>query len=1436
MTRTRRSLSALAVLVAGLVMIAAWVLMPSPSQAQSDQSALAGLISRLLSTPTTRVSIGGIDGALSSNAVIRDVQISDERGVWLSLDRAELIWSRTALLRGRLQVDKLTLGRLELARLPQSSETDAAQVSDAPILPELPVEVRVDQFALAELVLGEPILGTAARVTANGSARIGDPDEGLRLRLDARRLDAPGTVAINLDYVPETNRLALNLVHDEPAGGIAARLLNLPNLPPVQLRVAGDGPLSAFAARLDFQAGPTIGAEGTANVNRTGDAYALGLALAAQIEGLLPPAVAPIFQGTTRLDGNATIADSGAVQLSQLRLASSVAAVELNGTMSPDQILDVRLTGRALPTDGSTTRAGGVELGRLALDLTAQGPLTAPQLNGTVSAGAVKLAQGSLDSLEARIDSAPIAGPNPPERFSFAITADARGLRLTDRALDRAVGNTISVVARGEVSTEGIADVAEASITTPTASASFTGRVGGSVLDGTLAARIGSLAPFSGLANVDLRGAARLNAKLTGNPGKQDITAVLDGRLTGFSSGNAAISGALGETVTLSGTARRIPGGFGLENFRIDGGNVDVTASGQATERAADLGLRISVDDLGRLDKRISAGRAAIDARLTGSLETPDVAATVTVTDMRAMDRAIPRLVVRLDAKDVTGALRANVALDGTVSGKAASGSAELLRLAAGGYALNGLDFTIGSVALKGDVTLDDQNLAAGNVSLVAGNLDDLSALVLTELRGQVEARIGLEVRDGGQFASVEGRGSKLRFGEIALDSFTENVTVSDLYRRPIVDGTLEANTLTVAGQTFRQIRIVADGSADATAFEVSANALGFDLALTGRLVPTDTAIRIDLATFLAQRGGRRIALADPASVTLAGGTATISDLTLVANGGRLTIAGRAGETFDLSVDIRALPLSIAEIFAPNLGLQGTLSGEARITGSQAAPAGTYRLQVSGLSLPALRNAGVSALGIRAEGRLADGRVTTEATVDAGRIGTIRVTGSAPIDPAGDLDLRTTGRIDLSAANAFLAAGGRRVTGAANLDLRIAGPLSAPRVEGSATIANASFTDELQGIRLTGIEARIAAQGDTVRIERLSARTPNGGTLGASGTVRIDPAAGFPADIRITGNRAQLVSNDIFTAVANLDLSVTGPVTQSPRLAGRVSIVTLDVTVPDRLPTTLRPLPGTKHVNPPPTAAARLAIRRERERNAGRGGRAFNASLDLTLVAQNRIFVRGRGINAELGGDLRLTGTSNDPVAIGAFELRRGRLDILGQRIDFTRGRLDFTGDLTPSLDFVAETQAGDVTARIAVSGPANSPDFAISSTPDLPQDEVLSRILFDKASGGLSAGQALQLAQAVASFSGGGDGAFEQLRRSLGVDSLDITAGSGGGVGVGVSRYISDNVRVGVRAGARPEDSGLSVDIDLSRRLKLQGEVGAGGGTSVGIGYEYEY
>jgi translocation and assembly module TamB len=413
------------------------------------------------------------------------------------------------------------------------------------------------------------------------------------------------------------------------------------------------------------------------------------------------------------------------------------------------------------------------------------------------------------------------------------------------------------------------------------------------------------------------------------------------------------------------------------------------------------------------------------------------------------------------------------------------------------------------------------------------------------------------------------------------------------------------------------------------------------------------------------------------------------------------------------------------------------------------------------------------------------------------------------------------------------------------VDAGVTGTLSAPRVEGDATLAGGSFTDPLQGIRLTNIEGRATGRGDAIVLERLTATTRNGGTLRAEGRVAVEPDAGFPGSLKFAAERAELISNPLMTAVASLNLSLNGPLARTARITGQVDVVSIDVSVPDRLPATVQPPPGIRRINTPPEMRAGLNAKTERKGPIAAAGRhdktapPLDATLDVSVSAPNHIFVRGRGIDAELGGEVRLTGSSRDPVAIGAFEMRRGRLSVVGQRLDFSRGRLTFGGELTaPDLDFMAETKAAEVTAQIAVTGPANQPNFVISSDPTLPQDEVFSRLLFKKTSGGLSPFQALQLAQAVAQFSGGAGGVdvFEQARKGLGVDSLDISTGANGGPAVGASRYLSDRLSVGVKAGAKPADSAATVNYDVTRRVKIQGEAGSDGRTAVGVGVEWEY
>jgi translocation and assembly module TamB len=277
----------------------------------------------------------------------------------------------------------------------------------------------------------------------------------------------------------------------------------------------------------------------------------------------------------------------------------------------------------------------------------------------------------------------------------------------------------------------------------------------------------------------------------------------------------------------------------------------------------------------------------------------------------------------------------------------------------------------------------------------------------------------------------------------------------------------------------------------------------------------------------------------------------------------------------------------------------------------------------------------------------------------------------------------------------------------------------------------------------------------------------------------------------------------------------------------------MDITVPAAIPRSIASL-KIKHVNAPEHLQAPI-----RSDNKGaKTAHPVNVALNLRVDAANRIFVKGRGVDAQLGGGLKLRGESKAPLANGGFQMVRGRLDILGRRLEFRRGRILFDGVLEPLLDMQAVTKVDEVTILATITGPASAPVFKFSSEPELPEEEVIARLLFNKALVGLSPLQLVQLASEVDKIGGlsSGPGIFEKLKQSVGVDVLDISTDKEGKATVSAGSYVTEKTFVGVRPGTKAPSSRVVIDHDLTKNLKARGEVGADGNSKLGIGFEWNY
>ena len=805
-----------------------------------------------------------------------------------------------------------------------------------------------------------------------------------------------------------------------------------------------------------------------------------------------------------------------------------------------------------------------------------------------------------------------------------------------------------------------------------------------------------------------------------------------------------------------------------------------------------------------------------------------------TLSEGRLIDRKASGVTFEALANHVTGLLEANASISGVVDGHALQGSARVEKRNDGGWVVDNLGLSLASARLAGALTIGGDQLATGELNFSAQDLDDLSPLVLRKLSGALEAKASVSVADGKQSVSIAATSDRMTIDANRLEGLKVDLTVGDVWGAKIVSGFAQLERAEIAGQSIAGVKLTAAGSPSASDLDFSGTARGLKLTARGRLVggpPT----RLELQTFAAQGAGRQFTLAAPATMTYGSDGLDIKNLVFLVDAGRFSLSGHAGSTLDLRASAVGLPLTALDLISPGLGLSGVADGDATIGGTPNNPTGEWRARLERVILPQMRNAGLPALDVVGSGRLAGGRTSLDVTINAGTGNQVRLTGSAPLALDGALDVKIDGALDARLANTMLSVSGRHAAGSLAIALQLRGTIAKPQAQGVVRLTGGEFRDDQTGFKLTAITGTLTANGDTIRIDRLAGTTPNSGSMAASGEVRLDAALGFPGAIRLTGQHAQIVANDIVSATADMALSVSGPLLQKPRVDGRVTIVGMDITVPNRFSSVASPIPGTRHLNPTPTARARLA---QIAKAKGPGGRAplIDATLALTISAANRVFVRGRGIFAELGGDLHVSGSARDPQVTGGFDLLRGSLTLLSARFDFTRGNIRFHGDVMPDLDLVAETTATGVTARISVTGPAAQPTFAISSNPSLPEDEILSRVLFQRSSGSLSPFQALELANAVASLSGQAD-AFESVRKSLGVDSLDIsTSATTGDAVVSATHAINDRVSVGVTTGARPQDNGVNVDYNVTRHIRVQVGVDANGGSDAGVGVDWEY
>ena len=1515
---------------------------------QDDNGFLINMLQNQLSGPGRQIHVQGVSGLLSSRARIERVTVSDDKGAWLTLHNVALDWTRSALLLGRVNVNRLAADEIILARRPEIPPTPVLEQTEAkPFeVPSLPVRIEVRELAISRFSLGAPVAGVAADLSLNGRLRLASG--ALDTTLAAKRLDAPGgSLDLRASFANDTRQLGLDLHLQEPKGGLVSTLLDIENQPPIDLRVTGDGPLDNVDITLALDANGERLAGGTLALRANDQGLGFTADLKGGIAPLIPAPYRDFFAGETALSANGVRKTDGGTRLDALSLRGAVLsldgsfdttadgfprAIDLTGTLGDPATPPV-----TLPVPGAATTLNSARLylsygqatrwnGFLVLDRLATRGVTMEDVTLTLS--------GRAEDLD------------DPAKRSVTLAAEglATGVAAEDPGMARALGSRFDLFADAAMPPGGPIAVRQLQLSGSGLSIFSAGSFADWTYTGRNAVRVDDLAPFGAIAGRPLGGAVDLDANGSVSPLSGGFDLTLAGSATDVAIGEARADALMAGETTLGGRVARDGNGIRAEGLRIGNAQFSLASDGRISSTATDFTFEAALTDLGKLDPRL-AGALTAQGTAKGTGRAMDVDFGADIPEGRLMDR--PLTGAELGFTGTVSGLGApeGIAVAGDLRGGGALGD-QALSLAGnvdttgGQQRITGLRAAVGPNTVAGDIARAADGLITGALALRAPDIAPIAALALAEGSGGIEADLAFAPENGAQGVNVSANGRDLAFAGNSIASLSLQAEIADALGVPMVNGTLNGQTIRAGGVEIASLNARAEQTeANRMSFAADGRlAIGTLIDTTGTLDRLDPGMALTLSTLRLRQDPRIATLTQPATITLRDGTTTLTPLTLDFGTGSLSAQGSVAEAIDLAVRLDTLPLDIANAIRPALGAAGQISGTATVTEPRASPNVNFNVSGNGLGIAQTRDAGAPPLALTATGATEGGRLTLDARASAPGGLDLRVSGGVPMgqgqldlavalnafplamvdglagnrglrgnvtgtaqvsgtlaNPAarfelngaglgadqlsdagvgpltlrargdfanqtltlgearlggGGVDFAASGRVPLSGpgldvsgsgtlplalANGLLAQRDAQAAGTARLDFRATGTLAAPALSGSVRVAGGTLVDPQTNVRLNDIALDAALANNTVRIANLSANAAAGGSLAASGTIGL--GEGLPADLDLAIRNLRYTDGSFVATRLSGNLAANGPLLGNGLISGQIDLDATEISIAEGLGAGASAnLEQVIHHLPPPRvretlARAQVGVPQTQTREPS----GSQLRLDVLIRAPRQIFVRGRGLDVELGGETRIRGTVSDIQPVGQFDLRRGRLSILGQRLDFDEGSLTLVGNLDPQIHFVARTQSEDVTAMVTVSGSATAPEITFSSEPELPQDEVLARILFNRSSDSLSAFQLAQLAAAAAELAGGGGGVMERLRTSTGLDDLDIITEENGSTAVRAGRYVSDNVYVDVQTGSDGV-SRAQVQVQLKESVQARGSVGSDGNTTLGLFYERDY
>ncbi len=1375
-------------LVAGVLVIVALTI--GLLQFSSLRQSVLSFALSAVNSGDTKVSIGDIDGSWPRHLHVTDLRIADTQGDWLTLDEADVVWSPLSLLRAHVEIETLDARGLNVLRAPVSTSEDDTSSGLSLELPVLPVSLRLNAINLQEITLYHALAeagatGKLATLTLTGMAAL--DRSTLALSLVAERSDGvTGHYKIDTVFSPRNRHLSLDINAKDGdawhAGLVHA--FGVSDLPVVNLSATVSTDDEAVVGQMEMDGGNT-----------------LDVALAAT--------------GTWSRDLDLKLDAKASGRLIAEALKDSLDARALT------LVTDLRWSGKdVVSVDNLQLQAGALTLeGRAALASVSRAmphPLTA--------SGLIKGAD---------------------------LLADAKGAAaLSEIAFD--MDALIDM-------RSNMAEISGLTLTSVAGKAQYAGTfaLDGSTLKGDVDASLSDLAALDGLTGRTLGGAATLRLSPFAMSDKGDIAGDFTLRTTSVTTGDPALDALVGNVAAYGSLLALGKGGYALPSFAVTpqsgayklSGNVGSSATGELTGEAHFEAREIAA----LLPRGEASGAAKADVTLTGTTDAP--AGHLVATLDKGSISGVATESLSADIHAVPGGTGALMLRYEGAPGSAAL-DAQLTLPSEGGVKLDGIDGAVFGGKLTGYASVDKSGDITSAIRGEHINLTSVGDFTGLPVSGVGDLDFAMTPAGGKQAASIVFKAPRIDAGGVTFDRTELNIQMSDLFGTTIMDAGFYAAAGQFALTHLSGVNLKAKGPLDTLAFD--AHVLGthedalpkaFTLTTQG-VVRSKGATRVDLQAFNLTLGTATATLAAPVTMTLENGLSAkgvVIDMAGATGAGQIAGDVAIASTARLQLRFSNAPLDFSTLFLPAGSVEGSLNGTLDL--DTARSKGAARFNFKGMRIAQDVDDPRPAFDATIKGDWAGSRLELTAAAQGISERPFDLKASLPfVRPRGSTfpTLATRGKISgsldwdgpLASLAALVELNGQRVAGRARVALRASGDISAPVIDGSATLSDGEYENFSTGTLLKSIEARLEAHNSRDADFTLTATDGARGRINAKGSLTLDKNATDAISITAQVSNARLVRRADVDATIDGDLLLRGPalpptLEKPATLSGALTTKEMVIHIPESLPADV-PLVEVIEINGS-VAAGATPVDRKAE--------PLPLLLDLTLATTKPVRITGRGLDSLWAGNFAVTGSIDEPLVKGALNSQRGTLDFAGKTFTLTKGNVTFPGTypVEPNFAVVLTYKRNDFTATINVSGSSTKPVITFSSSPSLPKDEILAHILFDKGVGELSALETLQLARTLAELSGvniggTGGGIMDRVQETLSLDVLRIDSGASGATTVSAGKYIQEGIYVGVEQGALASDSSVKVEIEVTPQVSVETRVGQNASSEVGVNWKWDY